>query len=425
MKLLKYVLFLIFAMGLSSYGQFLQKSQYSGIGVPYFDVEIFRTFTEDGKNNKIVLYSEMLYDDVTFIKRIDNTYDAKVEFVILILTEEEEHVHTRSLIREINEKNYSYTNSREKKMVFNEEFQLPPGDYIIKVQANDLTSNKSINRKVELKLKDITEKSSVLSDILLLENIVTDSTGNLLDIIPQVKNNFPEKLQNFYVYFDLYTKNITDELTIQIKFLTRDEEAEIDSTVIIKPDQIVTHNYIKIKKEQLKRNQYNIILSYDGGQEEDERRKLISFYWETTPQTSEDITLALRQMRYIVPEDSSDKYLEADLESQKEFFNRFWAERDPNPNTTTNELMDEYFGRVNISNKEFSTFTNNGWFTDRGRILIKFGHPDDIERHPFELHTNPYVVWRYYSLRKIFVFMDRTGFGDYQLHPDYFDQEWR
>ena len=87
--------------------------------------------------------------------------------------------------------------------------------------------------------------------------------------------------------------------------------------------------------------------------------------------------------------------------------------------------MDEYFGRVNISNKEYSTFTNNGWFTDRGRILIKFGHPDDIERHPFELHTNPYVVWRYYALRKIFVFMDRTGFGDCQLHPDYFDQEWR
>ena len=76
--------------------------------------------------------------------------------------------------------------------------ELKTGDYIIKVQANDLTSNKSINRRVELKLKDITEKSTVLSDILLLENIITDSTGNLLDIIPQVKNNFPEKLQNFY-----------------------------------------------------------------------------------------------------------------------------------------------------------------------------------------------------------------------------------
>ena len=130
-------------------------------------------------------------------------------------------------------------------------------------------------------------------------------------------------------------------------------------------------------------------------------------------------------MRYVLPADSFDKYLESDLESQKEYFNRFWDERDPNSNTTVNELMDEYFGRVNVANRDFSTFTNNGWIMDRGRILIKFGHPDDVERHPFELDSNPYVVWRYYALRKIFVFMDRTGFGDYQLLPDYFDQEWR
>ena len=106
MKYLKILLLLLITISISAYGQFKQKSQYSGIGVPYFDVEIFRTFTEDGKNNKIVVYSEMLYDDVTFLKRIDNTFDAKVEFVILILTDEEEHVHTRSLIRELNEKNF-------------------------------------------------------------------------------------------------------------------------------------------------------------------------------------------------------------------------------------------------------------------------------------------------------------------------------
>ena len=145
----------------------------------------------------------------------------------------------------------------------------------------------------------------------------------------------------------------------------------------------------------------------------------------TTPQSSEDISLALRQMRYIVPEDSLDKYLEAALKDQKLFFKAYWKQRDPNPNSTVNELMEEYFGRVNKSNKDFSTFENNGWLTDRGRLLIKFGYPDDVERHPFELHTNPYVIWRYYSLRKIFLFTDRTGFGDYQLHPDYFDQEWR
>jgi len=425
MKYLKILLLLLITISISAFGQFKQKSQYSGIGVPYFDVEVFRTFTEDGKKNKVVLYSEMLYDDVTFVKRIDNTYDAKVEFVILVLTDEEEHVHTRSLIREVNEKNFENTNSREKKMIFNEEFKLPPGDYIVKTQANDLTSNKSINRKVELKLKDIGENSIVLSDILLLDNIVTDTTGKLLDIVPQIKNNFPEELESFYIYFDVYSKEVVSDLEVRLQFLAKDEEVGLDSTFSVNANQIVSNHFLKIDKTKLHNNMYNVILSYAGGKLEDERRKLISFYWETTPQTTEDIDLALRQMRYIIDEDSLDKYMEEELGTKKEFFNKFWAERDPNPNTTINELMDEYFGRVNLSNKEFSTFSSNGWFTDRGRILIKFGQPDDVERHPFELHTNPYVVWRYYALRKIFVFMDRTGFGDYQLHPDYFDQEWR
>lgn len=421
----KLILLLLIFSTASSIAQFKQKSQYSGIGVPYFEVEVFRTFTKDGEKNKIILYSEMLYDDLTFVKKIDDTFDAKVEFVILILTNEEEHVHTRSLIRDISEENFNSTNSREKKLIFNEEFELPPGDYLIKVQANDLTSNKSINRKVELKMKDISEKSVVLSDILLLENIVTDSSGNLVEIIPKVQSNLPEKLEEFYVYFDLYDKNISQELTFHLQFFDKDEEVEMDSVFTIMNEQIVSSHYIKIEKSKLEKNRYNIVLKFKDGDKENERKKIVSFYWETTPQTAEDITLALRQMRYILEEDSLDKYIEADLETQKEFFNRFWAERDPNPNSTVNELMDEYFGRVNLSNREFSTFAGNGWHTDRGRILIKFGHPDDVERHPFELNSNPYVVWRYYALRKIFVFIDRTGFGDYQLHPDYFEQEWR
>jgi len=425
MNNLKTLIFSIIIFSSGLFGQYQQKSQYSGIGVPFFDVEVFRTFTEDGQNNKIVLYSEMLYDDITFVKKGISSFNAKVEFVILILNDEEEQVISRNFIREINESNFEVTNSRVKKMIFNEEFMVPPGDYEIKVQANDLTSKKSINRKVELKLKDISENSVVLSDMLLLENIVLDSTGKLIDIKPKVKNNFPEQLKYFYIYYDLYSAKVPKNVQIQYQFLSKDDDPELDSIVVVRPEKIFSSHYIKINKKNLQKNRYNIVLKIQNNNESTERRKLISFYWVTTPQTSEDISLALRQMRYIISEDSLDKYVESNIENQKLFFNTYWELRDPNPNSSVNELMEEYFGRVNTSNREFSTFENNGWLTDRGRLLIKFGQPDDIERHPFELNSNPYVIWRYYALRKVFLFVDRTGFGDYQLHPDYFDQEWR
>jgi len=103
----------------------------------------------------------------------------------------------------------------------------------------------------------------------------------------------------------------------------------------------------------------------------------------------------------------------------------FLAEKIISVKETMNQLKNEYFKRVNFANRNFTAFGTEGWLTDRGRILIKFGYPDDIERHPFDMNSKPYEIWRYYNLRKVFLFVDRTGFGDYRLHPDYIDMEYR
>ena len=153
--------------------------------------------------------------------------------------------------------------------------------------------------------------------------------------------------------------------------------------------------------------------------------KPITFFWKAVPNTLTDIDEALRQMVYILPPDSMSYYLDAPLKEKQEFFLRFWKSRDPNPNTKKNELMDEYFKRINYANANFSSLSTNGWLTDRGRILIKFGQPDDIERHPFELESRPYEIWRYYTLRKVFLFEDYTGFGDFRLHPDFLHVEYQ
>ncbi len=165
-------------------------------------------------------------------------------------------------------------------------------------------------------------------------------------------------------------------------------------------------------------------MKLNDGEDDIERSKGFSFFWVTTPETNEDISLAIRQMRYLGIADSIDTYEDAEYEDQKAFFDRFWRSRDPNPESEVNELMVEYYGRINYANREFSSFNEGGWLSDRGRILVKFGQPDDIERHPFELDTYPYEIWRYYSLRKIFVFTDRTGFGDYRLLPEYMEEEF-
>ena len=76
--------------------------------------------------------------------------------------------------------------------------------------------------------------------------------------------------------------------------------------------------------------------------------------------------------------------------------------------------MDELFARVRFANAHFSG-EQPGWRTDRGRVYIKLGAPDEV------LQLNPpqdaaaMQRWTYYRDNKVFVFVDRAGRGDYEL----------
>jgi hypothetical protein len=59
----------------------------------------------------------------------------------------------------------------------------------------------------------------------------------------------------------------------------------------------------------------------------------------------------------------------------------------------------------------------NGWRTDRGRIYIMFGEPDQLDDYPYAPDTHPYQEWHYYRqgrYRKFF-FVDENEDGEYRL----------
>src|SRR6185436_8193981 len=66
---------------------------------------------------------------------------------------------------------------------------------------------------------------------------------------------------------------------------------------------------------------------------------------------------------------------------REQFIQLFWRQRDPDPDTVENEYKDEFYERVAYANEHFSS-GKAGRLTDRGRIYIKFGKPDDVESHP-------------------------------------------
>jgi len=105
------------------------------------------------------------------------------------------------------------------------------------------------------------------------------------------------------------------------------------------------------------------------------------------------------------------------IEGKKEFLFRFWKARDHEPATQKNEYYEEYIERAKQSDARYGTISRKGWKTDRGRVLMTYGEPSEIERFPNETETKPYEVWYYHELEGgvKFIFADLSGYSDYQL----------
>jgi len=122
-------------------------------------------------------------------------------------------------------------------------------------------------------------------------------------------------------------------------------------------------------------------------------------------------------------------------EEREQFIEQFWLRRDPSPDSQENEFKEEHYRRIAYTNERYASGIP-GWKTDRGRIYITFGPPDEIESHPsggtyerpFEegggtTSTFPFEKWRYRWIQDIgsdimIEFVDPTMTGEYRMTMD-------
>jgi GWxTD domain-containing protein len=134
---------------------------------------------------------------------------------------------------------------------------------------------------------------------------------------------------------------------------------------------------------------------------------------------------------YIItePERAAFQRLQADAEREK-FIEQFWLRRDPTPDTPRNEYKEEHYRRIAYTNDNFGFVDTAGWRTDRGRIYIMFGPPDEREVHEKggvstqgRPVTLPFEIWRYRFIdgvgRDVYMeFVDAAHRGDYRMTRD-------
>lgn len=124
----------------------------------------------------------------------------------------------------------------------------------------------------------------------------------------------------------------------------------------------------------------------------------------------------LAQLRYIATQNEWQvlrKVPEAKLGYAIE---SFWQANDPSPGTLRNEFREKFYSLVLYADEHYTIHKRlKGWKSDRGRIYIKFGEPEQIITDAFPIGQPPSIKWHYYRLNRVFVFTDERGFGQYTL----------
>ena len=141
---------------------------------------------------------------------------------------------------------------------------------------------------------------------------------------------------------------------------------------------------------------------------------------------------------YIISDEERKAFVQlADDEEREKFVEQFWARRDPTPGTEKNEFKEEIYRRIAYANVHFGDPQGvAGWKTDRGRIYIQYGPPDEIESHSTggsyqrplaqgggTTETYPFEQWRYRFIdgvgqNVIIEFVDKDRTGEYRMTMD-------
>jgi GWxTD domain-containing protein len=140
-----------------------------------------------------------------------------------------------------------------------------------------------------------------------------------------------------------------------------------------------------------------------------------------------------KDVAYIITEEERKAFKKLETDDERErFIEEFWRRRDPDPDTDENEYREEYYERIAYANEHYASGIP-GWKSDRGRIYITWGKPDEVETHPSggaynresyegggSTTTYPFERWFYRYLPGVgsgieIEFVDPTGSGEYRI----------
>lgn len=342
------------------------------------------------------------------------------------------------------------------KMAALSRFYLDPGAYTVRSELHDLISDKIYTQSKTFQVRSIASDQLTLSDLLLATSIIPryqDTSDpfykNGLQVTPNACCIYGLEIPVLYVYSEIYglAETTVGTYTLRYTILGPDgEQLVLRGPFTRRKPGTSSVEYLGINIVSLPPNSYTIKLQVtdnDTGEDVEQSRPFYVFK-KSRATVQRDIATELNSMSpaefqqlvnivgYLLPAKTVRDLKKLSRPEQVQWLVQYFAQQDTLTETPENEYYQQLRVRMEYVDRQFSTQRWAGWKTDRGRIYLKYGIPDDILQSPPTYDTYAFERWIYRQPNQEyeFVFVDQEGEEEYILvhstHPnEYQDYDWK
>jgi GWxTD domain-containing protein len=366
--------------------------------------------------------------ELLFERRPDG-YHASYELRVIFVAEKgKRQVAGDAFSRQIHVTRYADTNVMGEDIFDHISFQLPPGRYDAEILLTDLLAERTSGTSVPVEVPGVAGEIWITD--LSLGAARADSVGISLasaEVDSRPSRRFAEDVARLAASGEVVDSRAaaSPESTYTLRWrVASDLESDVakgDTTLARQGAR--TPFVLRPRLGTLPPGGYRFILDLvsplvpaKGKKKPVPIRREKEFTVEQSAATAAlDPRTTIDVLRYIASEaEEMDMDRLRTAEDRRAFWEAFWQRRDRSPETPENEEMDEFYRRVRYADQHFGV-GGPGWKTDMGRIYIQNGKPDEVVRNPFRFDGPPEEIWYYYHDRKSYYFVDRDGFGRYEI----------
>jgi len=297
---------------------------------------------------------------------------------------------------------------------------LPKGKYVIK----PLLTLGNTEIEVQIKPIDFEVDSNQVHKPIFVENLVSSnetysySLVNFQNSILFTNNEIhmlvpiTQDIDSIDVEICQNNKTVFDETISETIFLNNHFFESNGEIVFSKMTKMNFAKYVIVEQVNKKLMEGEVDIKIKIG---DESLNFSSnVFWSNKPKSLNNIEEAIKYLNIIGYKKDADSLYNISEDNQYSDLFNFWKKFDEDTTNSFNEVLDEFYSRIDFIQSEFNTLSKEDAVeSDRGKVYLIFGKPDSMERKFNDVY-DVVEVWEYKSIDKTIYFADKTGTGKFE-----------